>query len=265
MMASYLPSVKLPSFSSWTSRSSSAGTATDAPLDQLPEHESKPLSDLRERSFALLTASSANLPTCDVWAHLTESANAQLRDEVLLRFLRYNGLNVERAEGQLRQTVDWRRSSGIATVGVTRMHGHTVGLPILTLGEPRSSGDMLFFSLAEAYVRRVVDHTQQQLGVAKMFDFLLYDTPGPHVRRASVVVDFTNLSMRNVDLAGLRAGIIIYMSYFPDVFHQILFINYPKFIYGGMSASFAALFSRFPIFLYLYRCVSLHTVAPCVD
>lgn len=245
-MTAYLPSMKWPSL-----RSQPALAATDFPLDKLPQHESEALATLRSTSTTMIEVAARTLPEIDGWRCLNDEDFATLRDEILLRFLRYNALSVEKSQEQFGKTLQWRSQGSVSTLPLEVMRGCDAGLPLCILYGPTESGDMLFFSLAEAYIRKEIDHAKQAVAIGKMFDHLLYDKDGPRGKRGSIVIDFTNMSVKNVDLIGLRAGIMIYLNYFPDLFYKILFINYPKFIYGGKSTR-----NIFSVFHPIPRCTS---------
>lgn len=242
-MSSYLPSVKWPvvpsSLRSWTSsRSVDAGASTaptDALLGELPPHEEKALGRLRTEISTTLSVACAELPPSDGWRAFIEPGQLyqRKRDEMLLRVLRYNLLNVEKSVTQIKESLEWRMTVAPCSKSMDVLTGATVGLPIAQVCEGKQSGDVLLFSLAEAYIRRDVDHEKQRVGIAKMFDYIVYDNSGLQANRVTVVIDFTNMSSKNVDLLGTRNGIHIYLSHFPDLFDQIFLLNYPRFVHGG--------------------------------
>lgn len=229
-MASYFSPVKL---SSLSVRSHATAAATDEPINRLPQHEKDALSHLISVSADAIVDAKGRLPDCDVWRELNDGEHDKLRDEILIRFLRYNVLSVEKAHRQVISTLNWRTNSLISTLSPNVMLGNEVCLPMAHLSTDPLTGDVLLFSLAEGYERKKVNHAKQETGIAKLFEHLLYDADGPRASRSSVVVDCTNLSVRNVDLVALKKGIFLYTNYFPDVFYKILLINYPKFVYGG--------------------------------
>lgn len=240
-MSSYFSSVKLPSL---PVRSHTTAVATDEPVDRLPHHEREALSHLIALSTDAIVGAKGQLPECDVWRELNNGDHERLRDEILMRFLRYNVLSVEKAHRQILATLKWRTNSLVSTLSPNVMLGTEVCIPIAHLSTVPATGDVLLFSLGEAYERKQVNHPKQETGIAKLFEHLLYDASGPHAKRSSVVVDCTNLSVRNVDLIGLKKGIFLYTNYFPDVFYKILLINYPKFVYGGKLEQEAEVIER---------------------
>lgn len=247
-------------------RSETKLLATDAPLSKLPAHEREALAQLRAQTQSDVERAASTLPQEDVWRDLGDSQNATLRDEILLRFLRYNALSTDNAQRQVRSVLEWRAEHGIAAESPQVMYGVDAGIPVTRLSGPTPDGDLLFFCAAEMYSRCDVDHAKQGVALARLFDLLLYDVDGPRAKRGSVVIDFTNMSARNVDLVGLRLGVLLYTSYYPDLFLKILFFNYPKFIYGGTSFSplctFFMIVSFFVLMTYFSVCY-LHAVVQC--
>lgn len=227
-MSSYLPSLKWPSFNVQTQNTS---PDDDAPLSALPANERAALDALILLVEPLLSSSLSALPSCDPWNQLRD--DAELRNHVLLRLLRFNGLSAERAACQLRSTLAWRAKSRIAEQPCGTMHGMAAGIPLSLLEPVGEGGARLFFAAAEQYVKRDADRAVQEVGVARMFEYMLYDVDGPRAKRCNVVVDFTGFSVKNVDLIGMKTSVTTYLDYYPDVFHKILLINYPKFLYGG--------------------------------
>lgn len=238
-MTTYLPSVKWPTLSK-RSHSSSL-QATDAQLHELPEHEAEALLQLQAATRGTIEASKPKLPECDPWVSLNDEQQSSMRDEILLRFLRYNALSVEKAQHQMETALKWRADFRVASLSTDVVHGAEVGIPITFLSTNKETDDALLLCLAESYVRREVNHAKQETGAAKLFDYMLYDVNGPRARRGSLVVDCTNLSYRNVDVVALKNGIFLYLNYFPDIFNKILIINYPKFMHGGKFCSFFVL------------------------
>lgn len=211
-------------------------TATDALLDQLPNHEQEALDKLRERTDSAIKELSESLPECDSWRNLRDESHWQLRDEILLRFLRFNGLNVDKSAVQMEEALKWRGRSMVATLSEDIIKGMQVGLPIAQLTEPNEQGDVLYVCLSDAYIKAQVDHEQQETAVGKMFDIILYSPNGPQAKQGFIVVDFTNLGWNNIDLIGVKNGIIIFLNYFPDVFGKIMFVNYPRIVHGIWKA-----------------------------
>lgn len=156
-----------------------------------------------------------------------------------MRFLRFNAGHVERAMKQLGSVLAWRAKVRIAAQPASAMRGMRAGIPVCVMDAVGHVGQRLFFAAAERYVKREVDHVVQEVGVAKMFEYMLYDVDGPRIKGVDVVVDFTGFSAKNIDLYGLKIGVSTYLNYYPDVFHRILLINYPKFLYGGKFGFFS--------------------------
>ena len=230
-MSTYFSSVKWPSL---LTRSSSSAIPTDAPLHALPDTELIPLNSLRQSFHKYIQTHKTSLPDCDLWRSFDELEDE--RDLTLLRLLRYNSLNVEKAEKQLESIFQWRASNRIAEVSEEAIHGPKVGIPVVKVGNVTENGSALIFSSAEGYCKKAVDHALQEVGVAKMFDQILYGQGEKRVKYCTVLIDFTNFSMKNIDLYGMKSGITTYLSYYPDIFDKIILIHYPKFIYGFWKA-----------------------------
>lgn len=234
-MSSYLPS-----FSSlrWTSSLQTRSTACqDAPLSSLPATERNALDTLISKSQDILSPSSEKLPACDPWRCL-HTSNEELRDEILIRLLRCNNLSIEKSLKQLCATLEYRATSAVAQLPVEKMQGRSTGIPVALLEtKSKDKGTRLFYTAAADYIKKDVDHKIQEVGVAKMFEYMMYDSNGPQVKKAVVVVDFTGFGVRNVDLVATKNGVGIYTRHYPDMFHKILLINYPKLIYGGTFES----------------------------
>lgn len=228
----------LPSFLT----SSSLTLPHDAPLSALPPHELEAFENLKAAAIPILQNAPKALPEKDPWTGMQEQEMQTLRDEMLLRFLRFNTLNVEKSLQQMRNALAWRAKSRIAELGTDAFHGMEAGIPVARIGDVTADGDGLFYAPAECYDKKRVDHKAQEVGIARMFEHMLYSGDGPKLRRGTVVVDFEGFSVRNVDLAGLRAGVTVYTSYYPDVFQKVLLINYPKFLYGGKFGCIDATF-----------------------
>lgn len=205
----------------------------DAPLHSLPPEEATPLQQLKHSAVPLLQSPRSPLPIEDPWSSFSQEDNHTLRDEMLLRFLRYNALNPNKALKQLENVLDWRAKSQIGTTVPDVMHGLPAGVPIVQLTDATEQGDALFFAAAEQYQKKAVDHKIQQVAVARLFEHMLYEKTGPRLKRGCVVVDFTGFGVRHVDMHGLHAGVVTYLSYYPDVFAKILLLNYPKLLYGS--------------------------------
>lgn len=232
-MSSYFPTrTSLPSFKWPKSIHSQSHPLHDAPLDHLPSNERSALDSLISKSHHFFTQPPHPLPPSDPWATLHMS-NPTERDEILLRLLRFNALSVERSLRQLRATLDWRAQYKIAEQPVTIMQGPRAGIPLVLLDAHGVNGESLFFTSADRYVKRNVDHRIQSVAVAKMFDHMIYSLQGPRVKRGVVVVDFTGFSMKNVDIFGLKNGVSTYVAHYPDIFYRILMVNYPRFMYSG--------------------------------
>lgn len=227
-MSSYFPCLKWPSLNLQTQTPS---PDEDAPLSVLPANERVALDALISLAEPLLSSPPAALPSCDPWNGLHD--NTELRDHVLLRLLRFNGLSAEQAASQLRSTLSWRAKSRIAEQPCDTMRGMAAGIPLTLLEPVGEEGARLFFVAAEQYVKKNADHDVQEVGVARMFEHMLYDVDGPRAKRCEVVVDLTGFSVKNVDLVSMKTGVSTYLDFYPDVFHKILLINYPKFLYGG--------------------------------
>lgn len=228
-MSDYLPSLKWPSALTFQTRATSP--TEDAPLTALPECERTSLTQLTVQFTSALTA--ASLPSSDPWSSLNASQNSVLRDEILLRFLRFNSLQIDRTAKQLRSVLAWRAKSKISEQPVTVIRGMAAGIPVCIMDAVGRVGQRLFFASAEKYVKQDVDRRIQEIAVAKMFEHMLYDVDGPQVTGVDVVVDFMGFSTKNIDIFGLKTGVSTYLNYYPDIFHRIFLINYPKFLYGG--------------------------------
>lgn len=227
-MSSYLSSVKWPTLSMPSILTRSAEESLeDAPLNALPEPERKALNLVREKYGVVFEQKKELLPQKDRWRRL----DGVQRDEMLLRFLRYNALHVENTVKQLEETLQWRGAKKIAEQSDDVLYGMDAGIPVAQLGKVKENGDGLFFSLAEGYDKKGVNHKIQQVAAARMFERIVY-AEGVCVKRGTVVIDFSEFSVKNVDLYGLKNGVSTYVKHYPDVFHKILLINYPRFMYG---------------------------------
>lgn len=211
-------------------------TATDAKLAELPAHEKEALDNLRHACEGCINELCDKLPECDEWRHLAEESHHTLRDEILLRFLRYNVLNVEKARVQMEEALKWRRTSMVASLSEDVIRGFEVGIPIAQLTDKNKDGEVLYVCISEGYMKQRVDHEKQKVGGGKMFDLILYDVKGPRADRGSIVIDFSNIGVSHIDLTALKNGVVLYLNYFPEVFNKIMFINYPRIIYGVWKA-----------------------------
>lgn len=243
-MTGYLTSVKWPSMSlrPWSTSAGSGGAgsdaserATDAKLTELPAHEARALDVLRSQVAQIFEKEHEKLGGNDGWRafHSQDADDMTRRDEMLLRVLRYNLLNVSKASLQIKQTLEWRVTENVSMKSLDVLNGAIIGLPAAKMCLSKKNDQLLVICIAEAYVRREVDHEKQFVGVAKLFDHFFYDEQGPLAKSVTAVVDFTNMSAKNVDLIGMKNGINIYMNHFPEVFHKIFLLNYPRFIHGG--------------------------------
>lgn len=247
-MSSYLPSVKWPSLSipvrpwgpSANDDAKEETKATDAVLECLPPHEARKLEEFREAAGIIFDEESPKLSLHDSWHKLNDADERQTtkRDEMLLRVLRYNSLDVEKAGIQIRRTLEWRASMELCAKSTDVMMEPSAGLSVVPICVGKRPGDILMFSPARAYIRRNIDYEKQRIGIAKMFDHIVYDETGPQACRVTVVVDFSDMCVKNVDIFGLRNGINIYLNHFPDLFDRVLLLNYPKFIHGGTLLHF---------------------------
>lgn len=218
-----------------TGAEASSGAATDAELGALPAHEAGALEKLRGEVGGLFEARWDKLSSVDGWQAFREggTAGSSELDEMLLRVLRYNLLNVARASVQVGRTLEWRCVDRVCAKSLDVLDGASVGLPTAPVRFCKRGRELLVVCISEAYVRRDVDHQKQSVGIAKIFDHLFYDRDGPLAKKVTAVVDFTNMSTKNVDLVGMRNGINVYMSHFPEIFHRVFLLNYPRFIHGG--------------------------------
>lgn len=232
-MSSFLPSLKWPTLG-FESRGS---PPEDAPPSSLPPAERLALDTLITLATPLITSPPHALPRSDPWTKL--SVDVGLRDRVLLRLLRFNSLSPARTLRQLRAILEWRATARIAEEPHDAMRGMAAGIPTTLLPPVGKGGARLFFAPAEKYEKKGVQRAAQEVGVARMFEYMLYDVDGPQAERCAVVVDFTGFSAKNMDLAGIKTGVYTYINYYPDVFHAILLVNYPKFLYGGKSGAYA--------------------------
>lgn len=209
----------------------------DAALHELPPDEDQALSHLKEHAIPLMCKAKGICASSDAWMLLLENGRETERDEMLLRFLRYNGLNVEITVRQVGEVISWRTKVTISSMVVDVMYGKEAGIPIVQLGKITKQGDGLFFCAAELYEKKDVVRKTQEIGVIKMFEYLLYEMCIPRVKRVTAVIDFTGFGVKHIDLTALRMGISVYTNYYPDVFHRVFLVNYPKILYGGKFAS----------------------------
>lgn len=229
MSKSFMPSMIWPS----SAAKPVALQATDEPLANLPEHEQTALTKLVELCNPMIAEEIVELPDCDQWKLLMDGQHEELKCEILLRFLRYNALSVDKAYTQMQAAIRWRVKTDVASLSNDVFGGTEVGIPIVQITpKPNDDGDVLYVSLGEAYVKREIVHPKQEIGVGKLFDYILYDVSGPMAKNGFIVLDFTNLSIQNIDLVSLKNGCLIFLNYFPDIFRKILLVNYHRVIYG---------------------------------
>lgn len=227
-----------------TTSSTTKLVPTDAPLHLLPDYEQAALDQLRDRTENVVEELSKTLPECDSWSRLSSHSHSQLRDEILLRFLRYNVLNVDKSAVQMEGALKWRRQSMVATLSEDVMKGLQVGIPIAQVTDCNEQGEALYICVSSAYAKAQVDHEKQTTATGKMFDFIMYDLNGPQVKHGFIIVDFTDVGLSNIDLIAVKNGIVVFLNYYPDVFRKIIFFNYPRIVYGLWKAIAPLLDSR---------------------
>lgn len=248
------PSVSLRPWSTTTGSEAgpvASGSATDAELNDLPDYEARALEELRHEVLGLFGDDCEKLSENDGWqmfnAKKASAYDVTKRDEMLLRVLRYNLLNVSKAGLQIRRTFEWRAIENVSMKPLDVLNGATIGLPAAKVTFCEKKDEIVVICITEAYVRREVDHEKQTLGFTKLLDHFFYDKQGPRAKRVTAVADFTNLSAKNVDLIAMKNGISVYMNHFPDIFHKIFLMNYPRFIHGGK------------FFIFIFICCFLKT------
>lgn len=233
--------------SSWIPASLKRSTTTatppppleDAPLDALPASEVKPLATLEAKICDKVFSSPGLLHSSDPWRMLSPTH----RRSLFLRFLRYQTLNVDKAAAHIERVARWRAEERPWTLPASAMCGPRAGLPMLELGIRGMDAEILMYGLAKHYVKAEVDHAAQQEAIKVMFEQLFYVPTGSLGRSGVLIVDFNELSMRNVDLVATKNGIRIFLNYYPEMFKKIMLINYPKWIYGSTYPLFSTMYA----------------------
>lgn len=169
------------------------------------------------------------LPALDPWKTLLAQADA--RSEIVLRVLRYQTLNVTKTVAQVRAIIAWRSERRVCEIPATAMQGAEAGLPCLMVPAVGAGRRSLIFVKASAYVKRLVTVPKFETGLIRFFETLLYTDDGMRANGSVVVVDFCDLSVREVDLAITKKGIEVFLKYYPETFAKMLFVNFPRFIF----------------------------------
>lgn len=195
------------------------------------------LEQLKARGSSAFEHASSELPAEDPFHCLLTRKQSDLRDDILLRFLQFNDLDVDKTIRQLQSTLAWRAQTKISCADLSVIRGSASGIPLARIGNTTENGDTLFFAPAECYDKSLIDRAVQKIGVARMFEHMLYDSGGPRAKRGTVVVDFSGFGTKHVDISGLRTGVATYVNYYPEVFQRVLLINYPRLLFGGKFRS----------------------------
>lgn len=224
-MSNWMPASFMRTFS--TSAAAEPAPLEDAPLSALPACEEKALLAL-EAQLGDAVFSTAVLHDADPWRGLPDPHKRGL----LLRFLRYQALAVDKAAAHVTKVGKWRADTRPWALPVEALRGAEAGLPMLEVGVRGRDGEVLMFGAARAYVKAEVVHARQEEAIMRMFEGVFYREDGPRGRAGVLVIDFYDLSYRNVDLVGTKNGIQLFLGYYPEMFRKILLINYPKWIYG---------------------------------
>lgn len=220
-MSSYLPSLK------WTTTPSRPPIATDAPLSALPTHERAALAALDAELSGALQQLVEKLPCDDPWRHM--HTNDASRRHHLLRFLRFNSLDVAKASAHIQAMLRWRVESRPTLIPADCVHGLRAGMPVARLRAVGAGGELLFFAAAARYVRKAAVGVEQLRATTRMFEDVVHaDGCG----RAAAVVDFSAFGARHVDVVGLKRGVSLYVDYYPEAFYKVLLVNYPKLLYA---------------------------------
>lgn len=224
--------------SKWSSLVSRAITQEQPTQTHRTDKHNSVLEQLKARGSSAFEHAASELPTDDPFRCLLTQKHRDLRDDILLRFLRFNDFDLDKTIRQLQSTLTWRAQTSISSTDLSVIRGSASGIPLARIGNTTENGDTLFFAAAECYDRSRIDRAVQKVGVARMFEHMLYDSGGPRAKRGTVVVDFSGFGTRHVDISGLRTGVATYMNYYPEVFEKVLLTNYPKLLYGGKCRTF---------------------------
>lgn len=209
----------------------------DAPLKNLPAVEEALINHLDRRLHPLFHPTKSALHAEDPWRTLT---NAE-RKYLYLRFGRYHVLNKEHSEAHIREVAAWRADQKPWQSDFSICCGVKAGLPVQLLPAVRGAdGEMLMYLPARLYTRASVDHGLQQTAVRTLFEFCMYASGGCRAASGVYVVDFAELCMKNVDLIAMKNAIRIFQASYPEAFKRLLFINYPKWIYGSKCCCFVS-------------------------
>jgi len=161
-----------------------------------------------------------------------DSSHAEDFDGLLLRFLRYNSRDINKASDQFRKFLHWRAEKHVYNYTDDDLRGKSAGLPIHIHDVTGTvSGDTcgLIFTSAKHYVKKEVDSDTHERGVIRVFEKLFFDLKASS---AITIVDFSGVTISQCDIQRMKIDIIIFLNYYPETFRKFLFINYPKFIYG---------------------------------
>lgn len=220
--------------SMWEKTVGTSAPSTPAPV-VAPENDAAVEEGALRTTLAALRADLDNavtgyaLPELDPWRTLL--AQPDSRSEIVLRVLRYQTLNVTKAVAQVRAIIAWRAERRVCEIPATAMIGPAAGLPCLMVPAVGAGRRTLIFVKASAYVKKDVTLAGFETGLIRFFETLLYTADGMRASGSVVVVDFCDLSVREVDLAVTKRGIEIFLRYYPETFAKMLFVNFPRFIF----------------------------------
>lgn len=178
-----------------------------------------------------LDALAGSLPAEDALrADLGE--RGQVVEDLLLRYLRHNSLDSERAAAQFRSFVQWRSAVRTGCVPASVMRGAAGGCPVVLIPELGNGRTTLLFTSARHYVKRECIASAHDKAVVRVFESLLYARDGARATAALAIVDFEGVSLSQVDLPAMKRDVQVFMSYYPETFHRLLFVAYPSFIHS---------------------------------
>lgn len=113
------------------------------------------------------------------------------------------------------------------------LEGAAAGLPLMTPHARGHRNEILIFLAAGDYEKAAVDHSKQETAITTFFEHCAYTRDGKRASAGVMLVDFSGLLMKNVDLVTARYAIRVFMDYYPEVLSKILFINFPRWIHGS--------------------------------
>ncbi|CAN8068141.1 unnamed protein product [Agarophyton chilense] len=200
----------------------------DAPLEALPESEASALTALQARTKHTFSSPHNNLHPEDPWRTLTQNQV----DLLLLRFLRYNLLQVESSFTHVCKVAAWRTDECPWNFGLELLQNRKAGVPILSDVIRGRDDEVLLFIPCRHYDKSIIDRKLQTTAIKAFFESYLYATGGLKASSAVMLVDFSGLHLKQVDLTALKNSINIFLSYYPEVLQKVILVNYPRWIHG---------------------------------